>query len=303
MAGRSASGNHRGYGHRMLLATLLPALLLAPAGCGSGSGGGSGGGGMEELIPPGGDPGAALARWRTFPAEADPRPLVLVGGLVAGPASGFSGGPDKEAYLAGAFDIATTLPAGPATADGYSLVPAKEAVDRLRATAAPGSTSASRLRIVSAALGQYGFGTDRGVRRLPAWRFGIDGVRDPAWVLAVDSPALWPYQPDWGRGAGMSATLQSDGRTVSYEFIGGPDESGPCGAHYSASAKESATAAVIEVRRVSKPQPAPPREDGTVVVCNAMGYRRAITVQLAAPLGGRVLLTPDGAPIAVTGGG
>ncbi len=300
MARRPAPG---WSGWRMLLVALPPVLALTMTGCGSG-GSGSGRTGGGQLVTPGGDPSAALARWHTFPADADPRPLVLADGLVRDPDSGFASGADKQAYLAGAFDVAVTLPTGPATADGYPLVPAKEAIDRLRATAAPGGTSKTRLRIVSAALGTYEFGTDRGVRRLPAWRFGIDGVRDPVWVLAVDSPALWPYQPDWARGAGSGATLGPDGRTVSYGFTGGPDQQGDCGAQYTASAKESAAAVVIEVRQLppQQTQQTGPRraDDGTVLVCNAMGYHRTVTVQLAAPLGGRVLLTADGAPVSIT---
>ncbi|HST49677.1 hypothetical protein [Jatrophihabitans sp.] len=295
MARRPASGTRGRSGYRMLLATLLAALALPLAGCGSGRTG------AGEVVTPRGEPAAALARWRSFPADADPRPLVLVYGLVRDPSSGFTGSGDKDAYGAGAFDVAVTLPAGPATVDGYPVVPAREAVDRLRATAWPDSTSTTRLRIVSATLGRVEFGTDRGLRRLPAWRFGIDGVRDPAWVLAVDSPALWPYQPDWAQNPNsLGAALQPDGRTVSYDFTGGPDNPGPCGAQYAASAKESATAVVIEVRQVGKQQAEPQPEGDVVVACEAMGYRRTVTVQLAAPLGGRVLLTADGAPVSVT---
>src|SRR3954468_16095313 len=270
MARRPASGTS----YRMVLAVLLPALALLAVGCGSGRTG------EGQLVPPGGDPAAALARWRSFPAEADPRPLVLTDGFVRDPASGFTGDADKEAYLAGAFDVAVTLPAGPATAGGYPVVPAKEAVDRLRATAGPGSTSTVRRRIVSAALGQFEFATDRGVRMLPAWRFGISGVRDPAWVLAVDSPALWPYQPDWAQNPNyLGARLEPDGRTVSYDFTGGPDEPTPCGVTYAASMKESTTAVVIRLEQ--KPQ----READGPVACDLVGYRRTVTVQLAAPLG------------------
>jgi hypothetical protein len=272
----------------MVLAVLLPAVALSGAGCGSGRTG------AGQPVAPTGDPAAALARWRSFPAEADPRPLVLVDGLVRDPSSGFADDGGKEAYLAGAFEVAVSLPAGPATADGYSVVPASEALDRLRATAGPGSTSATRLRIVTVKLGRTEFATDRGLRMLPAWRFGIASATDPAWVLAVDSQELWPDQRDVAGNQGFGATLQPDGRTLSYDFIGGPDEPTACGLAYTASARESATAVVIRIEQ--KPQ----READGPVACDLVGYRRTVTLRLAAPLGGRVLLTTEGAPIPVT---
>ncbi|HEX8303622.1 MAG TPA: hypothetical protein VF612_02000 [Jatrophihabitans sp.] len=51
---------------------------------------------------------------------------------------------------------------------------------------------------------------------------------------------------------------------------------------------------------VQNQQPATWAPDGAEIACATMGHRRTVTLELAAPLGGRVLLTADGAPIAVS---
>jgi hypothetical protein len=262
---------------------VLPlAVPVVLAGCGpAGTGAGTG------------DRPAALANWQSFPAEANPRPLVMME-TVLDPRTGFASGEDKVAFSNSAFDLAVTLPPAPASAHGYPVVSASAALDRLRAASMDDEKSTPRLRIVKATLGQARFGTDRGPQLLPAWRFGLDHVADPVWVLAVGSTALWPFDPTSAADPDFHAISSPDGRTLSLDFIGGPDEPTPCGIAYTAVAVESATAVALQLQ--ASPQR---RVDGSVF-CTLVGYRRTVTLGLATPLGGRVLLNPGGAPIPVT---
>ncbi|HEV2886898.1 MAG TPA: hypothetical protein VGX49_08310 [Jatrophihabitans sp.] len=277
----------------------MPPLLIAMslAGCGPAATD-AGSPGVGDAAPPAaGNPAAALAKWRSFPVEADPRPLVLTRGTIIDPLSGFRSGEGKLAFLSGQFDLAVALPATPASSAGYAVISAKAALDQLRANS-NGQPSASRLRVVTAALGQAQFGTDRGPRLLPAWRFGLDQVSDPVWVLAVDPKALWPAKPSSMSGYGVEATVGQDGRTLSYGFDAGPAGPPPCGTEYTASAVESATAVVVRLEQVAQQRPSSSRPTDSVA-CPAIGQHRTVTLRLASPLGGRVLLSPDGAPVPV----
>lgn len=286
MARRSASGPS----YRKVPVALLAVLALLVAGCGSG------GGRLGEVVTLGGDPAGALARWRTFPAGADPRPLVLVTSAVSGPFS--SAGPDrsKESLVASTVDLAASLPASPAIVGGYPVVPPKQAVERLRAVVKLDASTNTPLRILSVALDRADFDTDRGRRRLPAWRFDLEPFHERVWVVAVDAPALWSHRPERAHDPGFPATVLSDGRTLTYQFLGAREDSGFCGVRYTAGATESPSAVVIEVRGVDTGEPLPP---GAVSGACPAAVRRTVTVRLAAPLGGRVLLTADGAPVAV----
>ncbi|HEV2886896.1 MAG TPA: hypothetical protein VGX49_08300 [Jatrophihabitans sp.] len=276
--------------HRFLVRAVLPlAVALVLAGCSPA--------GTDHAVGDG-NPSAILAHWRSFPVDADPRPPVLIGPTVIDPQSGFPSDEDREAYQEGRFDLATTLPAAPSTAGGYPVIAAKAALDQLR-QAHPidtfkGARTTPRLRIVAVTLGQAYFVTDRAPRRLPAWRFDLGRVTAPAWVLAVDPEALWA-KPTPGADLGFRATLLPDGRSLSLDFIGGPDEATPCGIAYTAVAVESATAAVI---RLWERQQRQPKGEGG---CIALGYPRTVTLRLAAPLGARVLLSPYGVPMQVPG--
>lgn len=296
-----------------LVAALVLVVAVLLAGCGSGHpvaapGGPSGSAADGRAAPPsGGDPAAALAKWRSFPVSADPRPVVLVGGAVIDPATGFRTGDGKLAYVSGAFEPAVALPSTPATSAGYALITARAALDRLRA--AGGKQSVPHpVRIVGVSLGQVSFDTDRGPRTLPAWRFTLDTATDPAWVLAVAPKYLWPVaaagSPDRG------ATLSADGRTVTYRFYGTPAGPPPCGTGYAADVAESGTAVVLGVREVASDSPggsasglasgvAP--SGSAVQGCTAIGALRAVTATLGSALGARVLLTSDGTPVAVVG--
>ena len=293
MAGVSRRAT-KGRSGRWRLALPL-ALAVVLAGCGP-----------ADTDARAGDRTAALASWKSFPVDANPRPLLLLDDYVLTPRTGFASVEDKEAFSSGAFDLAVRLPPAPASAHGYPIVSASAALDRLRATSAP-MPPTTRLRIVKVTLGQARFGTDRGPRLLPAWRIGLGRVADPAWVLAVGSSALWPFDPNSARGAhsGERATLQPDGRTLTYHFVGRSAGPPPCGGGYQAHAVEAATTVTITLQgvpqhEVGQQQPTQSVPEGAAVACDTAGHFRTVTVQLATPLGGRVLLDADLTPIAVT---
>ncbi|MDQ1722024.1 MAG: hypothetical protein QOI26_1758 [Pseudonocardiales bacterium] len=284
------------------VAVLLVGCAAAPSGQPPGSSGSARQAprdGVGRAAPPsGGDPQAALATWRSFPIQATPRPLVLTAGNVLDPPTGFVTGDQKVAYIGGQFTLATALPAAPSTSGGYPIVTAKAALDRLRANFSH-EKAVSPLRIVNAVLGKATFGTDRGPEALPAWRFTLDGVAGAVQVLAIAPTALWPAKP-LPIGSQEQASIAADGQTVTYNFYGSPPGPSPCGAEYAGRVTESRTAAVISVQ-VDMPNPA--GSNGAAdQACAAIAALRTVTVRLAAPRGGRVLLTAQGTPISVTGG-
>jgi hypothetical protein len=266
------------------------ALALTLAACGPGSTPGSDDGLGRAAFPAGGDAAAALAKWRTFPVTADPRPLVLTNGPVRDPASGFSTGEGKIAYIEGSFELAGPLPSSPPTSAGYALITARAALDSLIAMGTPEPPPAPHpLRILAVSLGRAPFDTDRGPRVLPAWRFTLAQATEPAWVLAVDRKYLWrsaatePVEPD------LHAGVSSDGRSVTYHFTGSP---AACMPDYAGDAVESRTAVVVRIREVTV--------DSSDRGCPAIGVRRTVPVRLAAPLGARVLVSTDGSAVPVT---
>ena len=238
-----------------------------------------------------------LRDWSAFPASATPRLLVLTGAPVADPASGFPSGTAKLAYLEGAFNLPSSLPVGPATAAGFPLITAREATGVLKSVAAKGPPLTSRLAVTGVRLGTAVFDTDRGPRQLPAWLFGLAGVRDPAGVLAVAPSRIFapPRRPANPRPFVGSALLGRDGRTLTVEFTGAGSGTGPCTASYSLDQAASRTAVAVAVKE---------HAHGGKVACAAVGYPRRVTMVLPAPLGGRVLIdAASGVAITVTTSG
>jgi hypothetical protein len=267
----------------MLAVGLLAVAVLAGCASSAASAPGSGAGRM----------GQALRDWSAFPANATPRPLVLTAPPVADPASGFPSGNAKLAYLEGAINMPAALPSGPAAAAGFPLITAREATRVLRSVAAKGPPVTSRLTVTGVRLGTAAFSTDRGTRQLPAWLFGLAGVRDPVGVLAVAPSRI--FAPRAGPASGnpfvASARLGRDGRTLTVRFTGAPSGTGPCSASYSATQAASGTAVAVAVKE---------HERDPTAVCASVGYPRQVAVVLPAPLGGRVLVdAASGVAVAV----
>ena len=239
--------------------------------------------------------------WRHFAAHADPRPLILTGaGPLEKPAGGFPGRADEAAFLTGRYVLRARLPKAPASADGYRVLPASAAYATIRHRI-PGHRARPHGQLVIGAvrLGHAGFGTDRGRRRLPVWRFSFARVHHPADLLAVRPSAVFtaPHPRPLSHNASPypedPATSSRDGRTLTISFIGAHAGSKPCDAAYSLIAAGDRNAVAMTI--VSHPAPAP-----TNTTCPAVGYQRGATIHLARPLGPRALVSSnDGAVISV----
>jgi hypothetical protein len=243
-----------------------------------------------------GTPGdsTALGRWASFPVGASARPLVLTGSDILDPVAGFPGGDSKLAYLSGSYQLQTTLPAGPATVAGQRILSAADALAELRRAGGSGPAVPTPLAITAVRLGTATFATDRGPRALPAWSFRFAGVAAPTQVLAVPAADRWPHpgMPTAGSGPETGVTISADGLGVTLSFVGMAAGTGPCEAEYTADVSQSSTAVSVSIRELANP-------NNRNVNCEAVGFRRTVTVSLQPPLGNRVLIDANGAPLPV----
>jgi hypothetical protein len=252
-------------------------------------------------------PAAALSAWRDFPATSDPRPIVWLTPVTP---QGFEADGDyKMAWACGRYGLApgAALPsAAPAKATvtfasgatrQYGAISAVAALEGLRATAeganSNGCGGVAPLLFSSATLGEADLVTDRGTARVTAWLFAGTGIVGDIGYPALVPSAIWHggiTQGGSGSGSASGGRVSADGRTLVFGFVGA-EASGPCGADYVASAAESDTAVAVAVKAI-------PHQSGDGI-CDAVGYPRTVTVRLAQPLGGRVLLDAGGRPLVV----
>lgn len=271
---------------------LVAAALLLLAACGS--------------VGPGAQPSpptAALAAWENFPANQVPRPIVLLG--TYSPGQGFDSGDVKVAEMCGKVAPSISMPSGvpdlaTATwADGTTLKsPAISAADALAALKrlSDGSQSmcsnVAPLSVTAVRFGVAGFQTDRGTAQMSAWLFKATGAR-----AELISPAF-PRSAFWGNGittrsGNGGATVSVDGRSLTFFFTGSREGTGPCESMYRGMVSESGTAIAIA------PEPIPHEQAGGGGACTLVGYRRSVTVSLASPLGGRVVVDARGSAVPV----
>ena len=266
-------------------------MLAVVAGCGTLTGPRTG------AISP---PTDALARWQNFPADQNPRPIVLLS--TDSPGQGFDSGDAKIAGLCQKFALSTRLPVvipPPAVVtwlDGtnatYPGAPAAEAFAALMKPGRGGSnsrcTTIAPLPVTAVRLGAAGFMTDRGVAHIPAWLFRATGAWAEFQWPAIIASAFWPGP--FERSIGGGATVSADGRLLTFGFVGGPPD-GPCAEDYTGVVAESPHAVAVAV------QSNPGRVQGGPVACDLVGHLRSVTVRLANPLGGRVLVDASGAVV------
>jgi hypothetical protein len=215
--------------------------------------------------------------------------------------SKFLDGQAKLDFMNGAFDGPASVPAGPATADGYPVNSAAAAIALLRSQShgVPPSPSATHLTITDARFGAQKFLTDRGDRTLPAWLFTFARADGTVAVLAVSAQSAWLPSGlaagDFGASFVNGARVGGDQRTLTVGFTGAAAGTGPCTASYALSLTESPAAVVVTVTESS-------HNSSAQTVCALAGYIRTATAVLTAPLGARVVVDAvSGQPIAVVG--
>jgi hypothetical protein len=206
----------------------------------------------------------ALVKWEGFPVHQEPRPIILTGmGVVA---------LDRLAA-----DVQwRTLFDGPAVPESElppQLAPA--AIDYCRdvQTGAPRPLA----RIIRA----HGpFGTDRGVRHLPAWMMYPEDRRWPFIELDPEFERRMTWWPPGLRAYGdEESMLADDGRTLTYRFTG---TRSVYAAYPRAEVFETDTAVLVEPVEVALDPPDNMRLP--------LMEQREVVVRLAAPLGNRVLI-------------
>ena len=245
-------------------------------------------------------PTEALAAWQTFPAHQVPRPIVVFWNSFS-PAGGFAGDNEKIAGMCSKFVLASPLPVQIPTqavatwTDGttatYSAISASEAFSEMTHVAVrmPGRecVSVPALPVTAARFGTAQVKTDRGTATVSSWLFTATGVQGDMAYPALPRSAYWEIRTD-KRSSDQGASVSGDARLVTLTFTGAPDNPGPCGADYTAAVAESGSAVAVAV--LANPHAAP----DAPIACAAIAAERSVTVNLAAPLGGRVVLNAAG---------
>ena len=267
-------------------------------------------GSSHETNPPAvPTPTAALARWAAFPAAQKPRLIVWYSDLET-TGGGFTGGDAKIAALCNKYSLSTTLPSTlPARAtatwtDGttaiYGAISAADAFTAL-VKSQPAQTSdmcggVPPLQITTVSFGTASFRTDRGGAQMSAWLFGSPGVIGMLKYPALSPSAFWKAGVA-GPGSLNGAEISPDGLVLTVGFVGAaPASTGVCGADYAPVTAESSAAVAVAVQEIARSVPNGP------VVCDLVGHARSLTITLAAPLGGRVVVDAEGnaAPVCPT---
>jgi hypothetical protein len=267
---------------------LLPAIVLVLVACGSAS--------TPSALPNPTPPTTALAKWRDFPAQANPRPIIAFGDTVEYiPAAGFPDNGRKVAWLCNKFVLApgvrlSSAPPAMASATGayYPAIGSARAWAELMASRSVGANSndcaAQRpFDVTSVRWATAAFSTDRGMMLMSAWLFDVPEVNAYIGHAALDPSAFWGKAlSKSGRGGVISA----DGLSV--KIAVGDAQPGPCGADYTTAVAESPAAVAIAIKRIPHASP------GAMVACPAIYRIGFITAMLSAPLAGRVLVDQDG---------
>jgi hypothetical protein len=245
------------------------------------------GGPPEELPANAADPvlTCMLAEAADFPADADPRP-VLVLRQYEGPPE-FRSGDGTSAFGTGNWEGPTALPQTPAEADGYPVISAAEALTRLRKIdgGASGPPQGRLLRVSDMRLGSVDTHTDRGIRRLPAWAVTFDGALGPTWIPAIAAPARY-LRPALDHDSYWDMDLSADGRTVTLALGSDAGFPMPCDSTKEMRIAESDHA--VATRLVTVPRtPQPGEKPGDCEQHTVSGH-------LAKPLGNRILLAANG---------
>jgi hypothetical protein len=280
----------------------IVALMFVVA-CGS-----AGGQDSTPLAAPS-PPTAALAAWKDFPANGNPRPIVWFGdvyehvdgfstndGKINWVCAKFVLGPGVGFPAAGTASATARWPSGMAASFGsIGAETAFAGMLQARVSGTGSDCATAKPEVITAVRwGTAGFATDRGTAQMSAWLFDVGAVNGELGYPALDPSAYWgrgKAQMSGGAGglagiAGVGGRISPDGLTLTIGLIGGPETPGPCGEDFAASAAESDTAVAVAISsRI---------HGGADAVCTLVGYARSVQVHLAKPLGGRVLVDAQG---------
>lgn len=235
------------------------------------------------------DRSPAAPAWRTGLILLAPSELVPI------PRNeGFASQEQKDAFGAGHFTLAGTLPTGPLPglvrwADGSTvklpLLTARAAFAQLAAQRpCGGPDSCGQLTVTRVQPATVTVATSRGPASVPAWSFTVAGLSWPASEVAV-APASLVVLPGYGPvppagrntpGVTELAAVSADGRTLTVQLLGGA-----CDAAWGAYRYESTRTVVVGSWVTEKGGNAP---------CAAVGIPRTARVTLECPLGTRVVL-------------
>lgn len=216
-------------------------------------------------------------------------------------------GENKASLLSGQVLAGGVLPAAPqatgtVTWDGGATldVPLVGADAALAAIPRSDCGGCPPLTATGARLTTAKISTTRGPATVPAWEYTLQDtavrVTRPAVAasaaVTVTPPSWDPFNSPGGLPID-SASVNAAGTTLTLVFTGSPGPaSQPCGADYTGEVVESANAVVVII--LTHPHAANE-------ACTAIGYRRTLDVDLAAPLGERALLDiQQGLPMQVT---
>lgn len=282
------------------------AIVLAIAGCSSISPRSSGSAAGDRLHQ---QAQAALARWADAVGEAKKQGFVFIGELTSqiGDWEEPVGDNNKIALMSGevrptaSLSMETPPPGEVRWSDGASttveLLSADQALDEIVKSAGSTCADCRPLEITAARLTMGSVQTSRGPAMAPIWKFSVNGTNVMVTRVAVaDRVSVVP--PPWDpnnapEGISIeSARGKADARQLTVSFVGAPDGGDqPCGADYTAEAVESPLAVVVIVVEHRNPAPG---------ACRAIGAERTAVVDLASPLGDRVVLeVKEGLPVPV----
>jgi hypothetical protein len=242
----------------------------------------------------------ALLTWEGFPWDRHPRPVVLLG-ETATAAGGFVDDAARLAFLDRRLTVTAALPAAPATArvelpDGpaeLALIGAAAAVAALSKPVGGSGPAGPPLVLDRVSFAPATFHSDRGPLTLPAWQFSGPGTLGPIAWPAVDPAALW--RPGEVR-AGPTATVAADDVTLTFALPMPARLACPGSGLVTVHGRSTSTpyGVAIGVGDTGSALPAPPG-------CTAGGGERPAEyhVVLFEPLGGRIVIGPDGGVVTV----
>lgn len=213
-----------------------------------------------------------LDRWAGFPAAATPRPVVLIDGYVHVQQGGFESVAAKNAFIAGAVEPAVDAPS--------------PVLDLLRGSRR--GFDGPPLTVTDLRRSSAPFNTDRGARSLPAYELVIPGAVAPVVVLDPAYPVWWPPTPAAERpNTSGPVWIEDDDRTL-HVPVGGNvlTETRRC------EFTETDTAVLVRTFTTER------RMDPGTAIPLVLIMKRAVG-HLRQPLGGRVLVSENGLPLAV----